>query len=108
MAAERQLIAIFLVAVCRVFVETEFHGFEIVGVFEVKPVAGGLDSEKHIFVKQMILFVRQILLDERAQLLSGTNVRLHLSKRKSTIAHLIAGDLRIGFAGDVAIAFLDF
>ena len=108
MAAERKLVAIFLVAVCWVFVETEFQGFEIVGVFEVKPVAVGLDGEKHIFVEQMILFVRQILLDERTQLLGGTNVRLHLSKRKSTIAHLIARDLRIGFAGDVAIAFLDF
>ena len=28
--------------------------------------------------------------------------------RYSAIAPLIAGDLRIGFAGDVAIAFLDF
>ena len=108
MAAERQLVAIFLVAVGWVFVEAEFHSFDMVGVFEIKPVAVWLDSEKHIFVKQMIFHMRQILVDERAQLLSGTNVRLHLSKRKSAIAHLVASDLRIGFASDVAIGFLDF
>ena len=52
MAAKRQLIAVFLVAIGRVLVETELEGFGASGITELHAVAIGLKGKKHVFVEK--------------------------------------------------------
>ena len=53
-AAKRQLIAVFLVAIGRVLVETESEGFGASGITECHAVAIGLKSKKHVFVEKVM------------------------------------------------------
>ena len=57
MAAKGQLIAVFLVAIGRVLVETESEGFGASGITELHAVAIGLKSKKHVFVEKVMPMV---------------------------------------------------
>ena len=54
MAAKGQLIAVFLVAIGRVLVETESEGFGASGITECYAVAIGLKGKKHVFVEKVM------------------------------------------------------
>ena len=105
-AAEWQALAVLFEAVCGVFIEAELERFGQVGVAELEAVAVGLDGEEHIFVEEVVV-VREVLVDDVAELSGGSDVRSDFAQRKAAVADFVAGDLGVGLVGELAVFALD-